>query len=992
MRKPLLSALVFATALFSAMMTNAQCGYVAPPVAQNDTVVLTTQLSTGTVSVNAVGTDLKWYSDAAATSPISGGTGTPFDTRMNGTGVTASSPKQQCFYVTQTIAGCESKTDDVCVSIVACPWMAPTKVGVAKCENDVTLATTAMNVNSIEQGINWQWYTDAALSYPIPNATTQTYIPGGTTVGDTYYYVRFNKVEPISGQSCWSPATMVTRSVYPKPAPAFTSAVKSDYCYTDNVINLSGLDNLSLPGTNLFTVDGAMNASGVIVLGTLTTDKTFTIHYFRTTEKGCKDSVSKSISVHYVAPPATTNFSKAITSSALPTISATPNPSINSIQWYDASKVKIASATASVYTENSQPTSSGDYSYYAKQTDIFGCVSDYSKATISYTNCSAATPIYKHLEMCTYDNTPTFTITRGFNANANHQYEYRIYRFDPAIIGEAPLNTIASNSSTFDPSPFINKANPGNNLFWIAEYDLTDGCMGKATEMILTVNGSAAPNAVANAPICENTFSSISLSVSGYPKGSTILWYDSTATIIAEASTSGSKFTGNPYVIAGINTLNEGTYRYYASSTVAFCQSAKIPVTFKINPKPAPPVGTGDGSCYGFAFKALSVSGLPNAAFKWYATTDLSQVLQQGAYYTPTTITTYVTSSIPFYVTQTSSGENCTSEPTIVYYQLYGRPAIPIFAQTNQSICQASNVIPIYTVTNASGQIAWDDNGTSATGTSYTPKLPASGALVTSFTAKQTENGCESSLGTATLVLIKTPDAPLTGGDQSICLNNKTLPFVAKASGNYTLKWYSDFAEIWTSNYIGTGSSYLPNPIIYPTSNETQKVSTYYITQTTTNANRCESPATSVKLTIFNKYCIDSTITLNNGDSVLIGNKYHKKTESFDYTYTSTTGVDSVVHYNLVLTSDTTGSRILNPNTISISPVPAKNKLHITNNGKEQIEEISVISEKGQLLYSNKKKVLGNTEIDLSGFSSGIYLLRYIIDGKLGAKTFVVVK
>jgi len=621
-------------------------------------------------------------------------------------------------------------------------------------------------------------------------------------------------------------------------------------------------------------------------------------------------------------------------------------------------------------------------------------------AMLMNAQCGAGVPTTSIIEMCSYDNVPSFTITRGANSNVNHQYEYRVFKpYDPASTlgaGETPIATVTSASSTFDPTGFSSFAAGTQNQFWIVEYDLTDKCMSKAAEMLLKVKGTASPSPVNNLPFCETTTGTISLSVTGTVTNSQIVWYDSTATTIAEASMAGNKFIGNPYVVQNIDTLTKGNYKYLVSTIVSGCQSPKVPVIFRIKPKPAPPVVAGASSCWLQPFGTMTAtSSLTNPIIRWYASPSLSPMLVQGSSYTPTStnIPNTTTSQIPFYVTQTSDIENCVSEPATVYYQLYAKPAKPAFAETTISMCQFSTTLPSYVVTNASsgGVIKWIDNNIITQGTTYTPERPAI-ALSTTFKAFQTENGCMSDTAKATLVLIPTPPAPATTINQSICLNDKPEAFHATVSGPYTLNWYKNITDIGTSNYV-TGFSYLPISNIYPTNtSEAQKVSSYYITQTTTYANHCEGPASTVTLTVFNKYCLDSTITLNHGDSVLIGTSYHKTAESFDYTYTSTTGVDSVVHYNLVLAGDTTASKMLNPNSISISPVPANNKLYIANNGKEQIDELSIISEKGQVLYSNKKKVLGNTEIDLTGFSSGVYLLRYIIDGKLGTKTFVVVK
>jgi len=101
---------------------------------------------------------------------------------------------------------------------IPCPWLAPNKVDIAKCENDASLSSTALIATTTEPTPAWQWYSDAALSQPITDATGSTYNPlTGTIPSTTTYYVRFSQIEQSSGVACWSPATKVLRTVYAKP-------------------------------------------------------------------------------------------------------------------------------------------------------------------------------------------------------------------------------------------------------------------------------------------------------------------------------------------------------------------------------------------------------------------------------------------------------------------------------------------------------------------------------------------------------------------------------------------------------------------------------------------------------------------------------------------------------------------------------------------------------------------------------------------------------
>jgi len=826
--------------------------YTVPPLAEPDLNILAKNLlMPTTVSVTATGTLLKWYEDAAKLLPITNGTGTPFDTKMNSSGVTSTQQKNDCFYVTQTLNGCESKTDEVCVTIVDCPWAPPSVVGVEKCENDGSLALSSLSATTTEATPSWQWYNDLSGNSPIASATNSTYDPTGKTVGSVDFYVRYQQLEPISQVTCWSPMTKVTRIVNAKPTAVIdASTVKNDYCIADNVINLKGSDSKNLTGATVpeeFYVDGVLNSSHVINIGSPVVDVPYAIKYIRTTNKGCKDTANKTVTVHYVAPPTVVATAPTVIGINAPKPSATATLTASSVQWYNgATAIAAPTGVATTFTyPGAEPAIGNCYPYSVLQIDNWGCKSALSPTSLCFANCKAKAPTVVNQSICTYETIPAFTFTRT-SVNSN-LYNYKVY--DMSIFDYPGLATKIHESESNTYTPKITNPTAKIYNFWVAEYDSTDKCMGPGQGFSLTIKGSASPIAVSNNPICENTLSSVSLSVSGTVGGATIQWYDSTATTIAEASTTGSKFTGNPYVVSGINTIQEGTYLYYVSSTVANCQSAKIPVKFRINPKPAKPVLTPASSCYGLPFNKMTATGLVNAKYGWYSTPSLVAVISTGADYVPTTITTTTTSLTPFYVTQTSSGENCTSDAETVNYQLYAKPATPLFASPNQNMCQSSSVIPVYTVTNASGIIDWVDNGTIASGTSYTPKKPTTG-LNTSFTAKQTENGCESALGTASLILIKTPEAPVTNGDLKICVYDKAPLFTAKMSGTYTVKWYTQQQTIGGSNFT-TGLSYTPTIYGKPQTDGAPDVKTTFdVTQTTTDANHCEGPSSKVNLIV----------------------------------------------------------------------------------------------------------------------------------------------
>src|ERR1035437_1832816 len=292
MKKALFYVLIV-TLLCTVKQSNAQCGYVAPPVGQKDTILLKAAVDPNGINVKAVGTNLKWYSDSLKT--ISLGTGSLLNYYIDNSNV----PDSLTFYVTQTLAGCESKPDNITWHFIKCPLTAPATIGISACENDPMLYTTSLRATTIQATTSWQWY-DASKT-PLAVGTSSDYNPFPyfylNLVGRHIFYVNYSAIEPITGQACFSPLALVQYEIFPKPSPKFLG-LNSNYCYTDGIIYLQGQDSSAHPGNDQFTVNGILNNSNTIQTVTLLT-KTDTVKYLRTTTYGCRDSISKIITIHY---------------------------------------------------------------------------------------------------------------------------------------------------------------------------------------------------------------------------------------------------------------------------------------------------------------------------------------------------------------------------------------------------------------------------------------------------------------------------------------------------------------------------------------------------------------------------------------------------------------------------------------------------------------------------------------------------------------------
>ena len=827
---------------------------------------------------NGSGTGLEWANDANFSSPIAGANALCFDTKYTQT-VTA-----KAYYARQTENGCKSEATPSYLTITDCPWAKPGVVNVDLCENDKSLSNSVLKATTSESGVTWQWYTDAGTTTPASGSgnNTDSYNPGGTVAGSITYYVRYQKVEPKSKISCWSPASAGVRIINPKPTPEIdTLTVKNDYCYTQALINLKGYDKNGLSGTDVFKVDGSINGLNVITVGNPTADRSYSVEYVRTSDKNCKDSVTKTINIHYVAKPVTTEFNyKVIGVGALPTISATPSPATNSIQWYNGSKTILSAQTASILTGSAkEPKADSVANYFATQSDAWGCKSDYSSTRIVYQTCKASAPIKKDTAMCTYDQVPPMIIKRGLSSITAHTWQYEVYSpYDPASTlgqGANPIATVTSASGVFDPTNVVNKTITGSKQFWIREFDLTDKCAGPATEMLLVIKSTGTPTPAMPLALCEKTIGSTTMQVSGILGGADVYWYDSTATTAAEALNGKHSFKGNPYTATGVNSLKEGTYRYFVSQFTGGCQSEKISMSFRVNDKPVLPVLKPDSSCQFLTYKAMSATGVPNAKFSWYTMANpvvkTSPTVSDQDTYTPTTATASNPGYTSFYVIQTSP-DGCYSDPQEVRYRLFPKPAKPVFVRQTQSICDYTSVAPAFALTNgtSTGTITWNAAGTISIGPTHTPVVPVKGtAASVSFSVTQEENTCVSDPETGTLILIPQPAIPRTGSDKTICYDAPAPVITAEPSSGSFLKWYTDAHDVKSSNYtLGNDLNTTGLYAIPQTVGEAAKKTSFFVTQSVKGTGyECESEPATITITVHSK---PAPPRFFNGDSILL--------------------------------------------------------------------------------------------------------------------------
>ncbi|MFH1320247.1 MAG: LamG-like jellyroll fold domain-containing protein [Bacteroidota bacterium] len=417
---------------------------------------------------------------------------------------------------------------------------------------------------------------------------------------------------------------------------------------------------------------------------------------------------------------------------------------------------------------------------------IDSCESPADSAVLTI-NIGPSIPVALDTSICDGDATPDLTVAGTF-----------IKWYDDILL----------DSVIFSGSQFAT----GETAIGIYTYYVTDSVVGcPATSADTSV---LAINPIPLAPIASDTAICFGDSTPDFiAVGNNIQWYDD-PTLISPPVFIGDSFASGDTVI--------GIHVYYATQTVLGCESPSDTVTLAINGVPTAPPVSDNTICFGEPTPDFIASG---TYVQWYDDSALTNLLFLGDSFAcgETAVGVY-----PYYVTDSLSG--CPAGPSdTVSLTIFAIPAAPIASDTE--IC-LGDTTPDLTAIGAN--IQWYDD-TLLTIPVFIGDTFATGetsASIYTYYATQTVNGCESPADTVILAIYSTP-VP-TSSDTIICFGDPTPDLVATGTA---IQWYDDP---------------LPDTVIYsgtPFASGDTAIGTYtyYVTQT---LNNCESPATTVLLTI----------------------------------------------------------------------------------------------------------------------------------------------
>ena len=379
-------------------------------------------------------------------------------------------------------------------------------------------------------GANVTWYSDITLTNSL--AVGNTFSTGQTSVGLYTYYV----TETLNG--CEGPSIPVTLEIYGLPSAPVVS--NETACFG------TVIPDLTATGSNITWYSDIALTTQVGTGNNLTTGQTapgiYTYYVTNTDANGC-ESVSSSVTLEIYSLPSTAivNNESACFGTVIPDLTATGS----NISWY--SDVSLTSLVGTGSNLSTGQTSVGVYTYYVTSTDINGCESVYTSATLEIYSLPNS-PIANNEVACVGGIIPDL-VSLGLN---------------PTWYSDAALTNVVDNSANFS----TGQTAAGVYTYYVTETN-SNGCESAATSVTLTINAFNTLPIASNVNTC---FGSPVPDLTAVGVGTSFTWY-------TDAALTNVVGTNSPFA-TGQTAV--GVYTYYVTETQNGCQSPATTVTLEI--------------------------------------------------------------------------------------------------------------------------------------------------------------------------------------------------------------------------------------------------------------------------------------------------------------------------------------------------------------------------------------------------------------------------
>ncbi|TAE32014.1 MAG: T9SS C-terminal target domain-containing protein [Cytophagales bacterium] len=372
-------------------------------------------------------------------------------------------------------------------------------------------------------------------------------------------------------------------------------------------------------------------------------------------------------------------------------------------------------------------------------------------------------------------------------------YRLRVVASNPAILGTPSPTTLTVRPSPTAPvtqsvavcqnTSAVALTATGQNLLW---YTTPSG--GTSTTLTPTMSTSAALRATYYVTQtlngCESPRASLSVVVTATPNSPTVAsasldYCQGSPAQSLSATGMGLLWYTAPTGGTGVvsvtpNTANLGTITYFVGQSVNGCESGRSSVRVSVSAVPAAPVVASSVSvCQRSVPTTLTATG---TSLRWYSTATGSTSLATAPL--PPTTNTGTTS---YFVTQTTGICESTRAETRVLVK--PTPTAPTVAQ--QVVCQNSPAVTLFVTGQA---IRWYASPISNEVLASAPVVNTNLAVVSIFYPTQTQDGCESPRGEAS-VLVRPLPLPPGLSPTNYCQFVRAQPVSATSSG--LLRWFN---------------------------------------------------------------------------------------------------------------------------------------------------------------------------------------------------------
>ncbi|SOC78708.1 Por secretion system C-terminal sorting domain-containing protein [Salinimicrobium sediminis] len=257
--------------------------------------------------------------------------------------------------------------------------------------------------------------------------------------------------------------------------------------------------------------------------------------------------------------------------------------------------------------------------------------------------------------------------------------------------------------------------------------------------------------------------------------------------------------------IQNIDVSDDGVYAVRINGPESFTcpEATSKSFTFRVNPRPGPPVTTAVEYCLNETPSALTATKASEEnELLWYThDTATDEYIYLGTSITPNTDTSGQTS---YWVSQ-KQPNSCESDKTELVVTVYDKPA-PIATETIQfSYCFNETVTDPISITPTEGStINWYDSEASTTALSSAPTANTSEAKLTSYWVSQTltSTGCESDRTKVDIIINELPNVNIAvaeGYSAEFCKGSE-IKLVASGANSYI--WYDGENEIGNTSEI----------------------------------------------------------------------------------------------------------------------------------------------------------------------------------------------